>query len=234
MMLRKNVFQVSGGIYGQLGNVFAVKHNDGCLLIDAGNPGAVDTIIQNLNYWGISKKEVTHVLLTHGHDDHAGTASTFQKLGAEILVGKEDAYMLEQGNFGEESPFRNHQMPKCTPDILIDSDTHLSIGGIETDIYMMPGHTNGTLIFYMKVGEDKILFSGDMFNCDGEKGDIARTWWKGDMNYNAKKLEESFAKLWKLDLQPDMIVGGHGNPRIGKNASDMIMIAYKYFLLNHR
>ena len=54
------------------------------------------------------------------------------------------------------------------------------------------------------------------------------------MNYNAKKLEESFAKLWKLDLHPDMVVGGHGNPRIGKNASDMIMIAYKYFLLSHR
>ena len=234
MKLKNNLYLLSGGVYGQLGNVLAVKHEEGCFLVDCGNPGSFHTIVENLNYWGLSEREVTHVLLTHGHDDHAGTSNMFQKLGAEIVVGKEDSYMLRQGNFGKESPFANHQMPCCEPDTLIDKDTHLSIGGVEIDVFAMPGHTNGTRLYYVYADNERILFSGDMFNCDGEKGDIARTWWMGDMNYDGKKLGESFARLWAMDLNPTVIIGGHGNPRMGDQAKDLIMTAYKYYLLNHR
>lgn len=234
MKIRNNLFYLSGGLYGQLGNVYAVKHTEGCFLVDAGNPGAYDVIVQNLNYWGISESEVTHVFLTHGHDDHAGTAREFQKLGAKIVVGTEDQYMLKWGAFGEKSPFTNHQMSKCEPDILIDKDTHMEIGGIEIDIYAMPGHTDGFLLYNIILEDDRILFSGDMFYCDGEKGDLAYTGWKGDMNYNSEKLGRSFERLWSLNLKPTIVLGGHGNPRIGKDANDMIMIAYKYYLINNR
>lgn len=54
------------------------------------------------------------------------------------------------------------------------------------------------------------------------------------MNYSCLKLGESFEKLWKLDLSPTVIVGGHGIPRIGNEAKESIKIAYKYYLLNNR
>lgn len=234
MKIRENIFLLSGGIYGQLGNVVGIRHKDGLILVDDGNPNAVDTIRENLQYWRMTEKDVTHVFLTHGHDDHAGTSKFFQDAGAKIVVGKDDAYMLRQGNFGERSPFKNHTMPPCDPDVLIENDTHLSIGGVEIDAYVMPGHTNGTLVYEMTVDGESVLFTGDMFNCDGEKGDIATTWWPGDMDFNAQKLGESFARLWDMKLAPTIVIGGHGNPRIGKDAKDMIMIAYKYYLLNCR
>lgn len=234
MKIRNNLFYLSGGLYGQLGNVYAFKHDNGYGLVDAGTPASYEKIVENLNYWGISEKEVTHVLLTHGHDDHAGSASYFQALGARIILGKEDNYMLQLGNFSKESPFANHQMPKCSADILIEEDTHMTIGGVEIDVYTMPGHTDGFLVYYIKLDNDYVLFSGDMFYCDGEKGDIAYTGWKGDMNYNSEKLGNSFMKLWNLDLSPTVVLGGHGNPRIGQEAKDQIMIAYKYYLINNR
>lgn len=119
-------------------------------------------------------------------------------------------------------------------DILIEEDTQLHIGNVEVSIYTMPGHTNGTLLYYVQVDEERILFSGDMFNCDGEKGDQAHLWWKGDMNYNSEKLGKSFQRLWAMELDPTVIVGGHGNPRLGKGTKDMIMVAYKNYLLNCR
>lgn len=234
MKIRKSLYLVSGGIYGQLGNVYLLKHDNGCMLFDCGNPAAYDTILENMKYWGFTEKDVTHVFMTHGHDDHAGTSAMFQKAGAKIVVGKGDAYMMEQGNFGEESPFVNHQMPCCKPDISIDEDMHLNIGGVEIDVYVMPGHTNGTVLYYVNVDRDRILFTGDMFNCEGEKGDIAHLWWKGDMNYDSHKLGDSFKRLWEMKLEPTVIVGGHGNPRIGKGTKDMIMIAYKEYLLTCR
>ena len=65
MKLKNNLYLLSGGVYGQLGNVLAVKHEEGCFLVDCGNPGSFHTIVENLNYWGLSEREVTHVLLTH-------------------------------------------------------------------------------------------------------------------------------------------------------------------------
>lgn len=234
MKIRKNLFYLSGGLYGQLGNVFGVKHKEGIFLVDAGNPESYNTIVENLNYWGIPETSVTHVLLTHGHDDHAGTSRAFQRLGAEIVVGRADAYMLRQGSFGVESPFQNHQMPICEPDVLIEGDTHMMIGGVEIEIYALPGHTDGSLVYQITLDTDKILFTGDMFSCDGEKGDQASVWWKGDMNYSSQKLGESFKRLWGMELSPTVILGGHGNPRIGAEAKSMIMAAYKDYLLNYR
>lgn len=234
MQLKKDLYLVSGGFFGKLGNVLAFAHADGVALVDAGSPDSYGTICENLAYWGYAPEQVTHVLCTHGHDDHAGTAAYFQKLGAKVVVGAADAYMLEQGNFGEASPFRNHQQPACTPDIIISEDTTLTIGGVTVDVYCVPGHTNGSVLYYAHLGEERVLFSGDMFNVDGEKGAAAHIWWRGDMDYSSVKLGGSFKKLWALQLEPSVVVGGHGNPRMGEGTPDMIMLAYKEYLLHYR
>lgn len=234
MKLRNRLYLVSGGVFGQLGNVWMVQHDDGVILFDCGAPAAYETIVENLNYWGFNERGITHVFCTHGHDDHAGTAAFFQKAGAKIAVGKGDAYMLEEGGFGERSPFRNHQMPSCKPDILLEGDSEIEISGVRIEIYSMPGHTPGSCIYQVNADGESWLFTGDMFCLSGERGDIAETWWKGDMDFDAEELGRSFAKLWALQLKPDVIGGGHGNPRIGHGTADSIMIAYKYYLLNHR
>lgn len=234
MKIRDKVYQISGGPYGQLGNAFLIQHAEGYLMIDAGNPNAYDIMIDNLHYWNISEHDITHVLLTHGHDDHAGCAKKFQEIGAKIILGDADHKVLKRGDFGNESPYKNHQMPACSADILIQEDTILDIGDLCIHVYTMPGHTDGTLIYYINVDQDILLFTGDFFYCDGEKGDLAFTGWKGAMDYNSDKLGTSFAKLWKLDLKPTLIMGGHGTPIFGERAKDLIMIAYKYYLLNNR
>ena len=235
MKIREKLYLLSGGYYGQLGNVYGVEHSDGILLIDCGTSFAFETICQNLRYWGFHEKDVTHILLTHGHDDHAGCAAAFQKLGAKIVIGDGDAGMLEQGHLGEDSPFSNHhQMPPCHPDRKISSDIDLLIGNIHVCAYTMPGHTNGSLIYHIILKQEQWLFTGDMFCCDGEKGDVATPWWKGDMSYDSIKLGQSFQRLWSMRLHPTVVMGGHMIPRIGKDAEESIRLAYQNYLLNNR
>lgn len=234
MKIRNNLFIVSGGTYGKLGNAYVVQHDAGYILIDSSVPGAQETIVSNLQYWGIDENKITHVLLTHGHDDHAGCAAYFQKKGAKICIGAPDATMLIEGNFGSESPQTHHVMPPCVPDVTYTDDTAFDIENLHVQVYMMPGHTDGTVLYYIDVDGEKILFSGDMFYPDGETGALAFTGWKGDMTYSGEKLNESFAKLWQLDLKPTIVVGGHGIVRIGLDASDVIKTAYKYCLMNNR
>lgn len=231
MKIRKNLFLISGGTYGTLGNTGIIKYNNGYIMVDSSRSSALKTIRENLKYWGIDENKITHVLLTHGHDDHAGSANYFQKLGAKVYVGKEDRYMLENGNFGKESPFKNHVLPSYSPDFTFDKDVVLNIGDLKIKVLKMPGHTNGSVIYLLKLDGDLVMFTGDMFYPDGKTGENPETGWEGDLNYSAIKLGKSFAKLWKMSLKPTVIIGGHGIPRVGMDAKDTIMLAYKYFLV---
>ena len=53
MKIRNHCYLVSGGVYGQLGNVWMVSHEEGCVLFDCGAPASYETIVENLAYWGI-------------------------------------------------------------------------------------------------------------------------------------------------------------------------------------
>ena len=234
MKLREHLYLLSGGIYGKLGNVYAVQYDGGYILIDCGRYDALDIIQKNMKYWGIASQDITHVLLTHGHDDHAGSSSWFQKHGSQIYVGAGDEAIMKAGNFGTESPFTNHVMPPCSPDVVIVEDMGIHVGNLTLRAYRMPGHTEGSVLYHMVLDKEEIIFSGDMFFADGETGEAAFTGWKGDMSYNGSLLLESFQRLWKLQLHADIVAGGHGIPVIGEHADQIIMLAYKYAMLNNR
>lgn len=234
MKLKQRVYLLSGGMYGKLGNVYLVKHSEGYVMIDCGRYDALEVLCDTLSYWGIQEREITHVLLTHGHDDHAGSSSYFQQQGARICVGSGDEEMMIRGNFGEDSPYRNHSMPSCTPDKIFEQDETLVIGDIQIQAIRVPGHTRGSVVYRILADEEELLFSGDMFFADGETGEEAYTGWKGDLAYDGKLLGESFAKLWQMDTHPTLVGGGHGTPILGKPAENILMLAYKYYLLNNR
>lgn len=120
MQIRKGLYHITGAAWGSLGEAYCLTHSEGYVLIDMGSPGALKNILENMDYWGIDASKVTHVLITHGHDDHVGDAYYFKNLGAKIVVGASDAPMLEAGNLGIDSPCTNHKMPPCKPDILIE------------------------------------------------------------------------------------------------------------------
>lgn len=234
MKLRNRVYLLSGGVYGKLGNVYLVQHQEGYVMIDCGRFDALQTILDNLSYWKIQPEAITHVFLSHGHDDHAGSSSYFQKCGASICVGTGDEEMMIRGNFGDDSPYTNHNMPSCTPDILFDSDQTLEFKDMSVHAIRVPGHTNGSMLYHIVMDDEELIFSGDFFFADGETGEEACTGWKGDLAYNREVMGESFAKIWKLDIHPTFIGGGHGTPIIGTPASNILQIAYKYYLLNNR
>ena len=65
---------------------YLIRHGDGAMLIESG-PGS--TRLDWKRAWrtkGLSPRDVTHVLLTHIHLDHAGAAGWLARQGAEIYV----------------------------------------------------------------------------------------------------------------------------------------------------
>ncbi|QKR00311.1 MBL fold metallo-hydrolase [Metallosphaera tengchongensis] len=69
----------------------------GLMLIDTGLPGYLETIEEYLKSWGFSIEDVSDVVVTHWHHDHAGNASEIRKLsGAKVYAHYlETSYLLD-------------------------------------------------------------------------------------------------------------------------------------------
>ena len=65
---------------------YLIRHPGGAILIESGPGTTTAALQQGLGAQGLSVADVTHVLLTHIHLDHAGAAGWLARQGAEIYV----------------------------------------------------------------------------------------------------------------------------------------------------
>lgn len=98
MQIMNNVYQVLGGAYANIANIFAVKTDNGLVLIDsAETEEEYELILENMRYWGLEKYPISYVLLSHKHLNHIGNAYRFREMGAKIVAGVRDADAVEKG-----------------------------------------------------------------------------------------------------------------------------------------
>jgi glyoxylase-like metal-dependent hydrolase (beta-lactamase superfamily II) len=70
-------------------NLYLVKADDGCLLIDTGTntPETAATLHASLAQLGVGLADLRYVIITHFHSDHAGLAGTIQQHStAQVLM----------------------------------------------------------------------------------------------------------------------------------------------------
>ncbi|MBK7451645.1 MAG: MBL fold metallo-hydrolase [Anaerolineales bacterium] len=65
---------------------YLIQPGDAVVLIESGPGSTLSTLEAGLAKDGLSTRDVTHVLLTHIHLDHAGAAGWLSRQGAEIYV----------------------------------------------------------------------------------------------------------------------------------------------------
>ena len=65
---------------------YLIRHNDGAVLIESGPGSTLPALEAALAKEQLTPRDITHVLLTHIHLDHAGAAGWFSQQGAEIYV----------------------------------------------------------------------------------------------------------------------------------------------------
>ena len=65
---------------------YLIPYADGAILIESGPGSTLAGLQAGLEAHGYSPRDVTHVLLTHIHLDHAGAAGWLARQGAQIYV----------------------------------------------------------------------------------------------------------------------------------------------------
>jgi glyoxylase-like metal-dependent hydrolase (beta-lactamase superfamily II) len=68
---------------GSKGNITLIQVKDKNILIDLGMN--YKYLVESLSLYNLEPKDITHILITHGHKDHVGALDTFIKKNNPII-----------------------------------------------------------------------------------------------------------------------------------------------------
>ena len=205
-----------------MANAYLIEGDDGLTLIDAGYPAKEAAVFGAIRGLGRSTEQLKHLILTHGHPDHIGSAAAIvRQTGARTYMHPLDIPMAESGG-----PFRPltpapglsrrvlckllFHPEKLVQPVAIDQPLNAGeilpiAGGIE--VIHAPGHCAGQVALLWRPG--RVLFTGDV--CMNIMG-------LGDP-IGFESLEEGRASQRKLaGLSFEAAGFGHGKP-IARDAS---------------
>jgi len=121
-------------------STWALTTSEGIILYDTqGVYDAEDVIVGGLKKLGFDPASVKYVIVSHAHADEVGGARLMQeRYGAHIVMGAGDWDMVEHAVNG---------FPKGKPtrDIVATDGMKITLGGRTVTLYLMPGHTPGTI-----------------------------------------------------------------------------------------
>ncbi len=199
-------------------NAFIVRDRKS-IIVDTGLPGFGEKILQAVEEHDIKYADISLIIITHGHDDHYGSAAFLKsRIGAPLAVGSADAQTLRTaasaplhpvGTKGKvmEMMSRMIKVPgteAVEPDIVIDSEVSLADYGVAGKIILIPGHTMGSLGVML---DDRSILIGDLIF-----GGLLRPKAPGFPYFceDVPALMKSIQKV--LDLNPSIMYAAHGGP----------------------
>ncbi len=208
-------------------NVFLLDGGPGDRwLVDTGHWAERATLLWELGRAGIGPRELTGVLLTHRHSDHAGNAAFLQRHGVKVYAHREDARVLSG-----EAP-RPRMRPGPGTDLVSRAfaalenrapAARLRVDGVLEDgdtlaglcVHAVPGHTEGSVFFRHE--RTRSLLSGDMLLA-------ARpplTWAQGlcapfaAFTQDLARAHASLRSFHAAGHEYDNLLSGHGRPILG-------------------
>lgn len=184
---------------GQLDtNCYLVDNLQKCIVIDPGDDSdyIADTILR-------LHLQPEAVLLTHGHFDHVlGVYALAVNFQIPVYMNHADTFLLNNSVNSAQYWLHHHQVdPSQQRTVDLGSIGCLNFCGLEIVIINTPGHTPGSVSFFIK--KEHILFCGDLIFADGYVG-------RTDFRYSDKnELAQSINEIMKLD-KATWIYPGHG------------------------
>ncbi len=209
-------------------NCYLLKSRDGYLLILSGYEGERDRLVRLLQKLNVRFGQITHLLLTHHHDDHSGLVNflTGKNQDIRVIMHRECAALLRTGeNAGGGyinkrtrfislvhqmlHPERNLRFPPYAPrhnDIIIadEGDSAVRDIGISGSILFTPGHSADSISLLM---DDGTLFSGD---AAANRFNWSMSRYTSDFMENADEYYRSWEKI--LSKNASLICPSHGSP----------------------
>jgi N-acyl homoserine lactone hydrolase len=177
-------------------------------LIDVGSFGIRRPLIQRLAERGLKPADVTDVMLTHSHHDHAVNWTLFRR--SRIVIGATELDWAVKEPWGE-TPVAELYMQELQrwPTLHMAGDGDEVFPGLSA--HVLPGHTPGHLVFVLRGETHDMVFTGDAAKNRAEL--LSRT---ADLTYDPALSSASIGRIWDFwRRRPGTIlVPGHDLPML--------------------
>ncbi|MEL4357976.1 MULTISPECIES: MBL fold metallo-hydrolase [unclassified Luteococcus] len=154
--------------------LLATEQGGRCVVVDPG-VDAADGVRQGLKQYGLS---LDGVLLTHGHVDHVAAAATIaDEAGVPVWVHEADVDLLQYPlrALGDDAKPILEALCGGTeftpPSDVRHYEGDVMVAGIRFGTRHAPGHTPGCTLLLPELGEQQLVFTGDVVFA----GSIGRT-----------------------------------------------------------
>ncbi len=149
---------------------YLIPHEEGLILIESGPGSTQKELEKKLQEHGYSINEITHILLTHIHLDHAGAAGWLATQSqAKVFVHHRGApHLLDPSRllasatriygdkmdqlWGDFLPVPQDQL------VILEDGMEIQVGSYTFRVLDTPGHANHHMAFLL----DEVCFSGDV------------------------------------------------------------------------
>ncbi len=211
------------------GHIFLIKGPKGLFMIDAGNGDDIYGIERNIKEEGFDFSDVSHLLLTHHHTDHArGAKAIKDRIGCEVWISNNTGKRLLENGTDEELGIdyakahgmyaEDYEYIHCPVDHGIEDGEEFEIGGVAIKAINVIGHSHDSLCFLMKLDDRTCLFNGDTLFYGGILGLI---------NFPMCSMDNYHKGLLKLkNLGVEGLFPGHGILML-RNGQKSIDAAFK-------
>jgi glyoxylase-like metal-dependent hydrolase (beta-lactamase superfamily II) len=167
MEIVQNLWQVGGGdlTAPEDAAIYLFRFGEQAAVIDAGSGNGHKRLVENISSVLAADVAITHLFLTHCHYDHVGGAAALRdQYGSKIVAHQLDAVYLEAGDSNVTAAFwYGKKIQPLTIDHKIkDHKEIFRVGKGEVLAHHCPGHSPGSLVYLVNVGNQKILFGQDV------------------------------------------------------------------------
>ena len=212
-------WQISHPFLGEneiIGSYLLAGQNE-LAIIDPGPGSMVESLLESIREAGFDPQEVTHILITHVHLDHAGSAGTLvrqlpkaqvytHKKGAPHLLDTTKVVASASRIYGERMKLLWGEIESTPQERLsiIEGGDILNIAGRRLEVHYTPGHAIHHVVFFdVHSGE---LFAGDVAGVRLQDVDYVRPPTPPpDLDLEAWSDSISLVK----SLRPDVLYIGH-------------------------
>jgi len=159
-------------------HVYLIDGADSWALVDAGAGRGSELIVEQIRATGVSTTRSGHLLLTHGHADHAGGTLAMQRAFPQLLaVAGEPAdrwiatadtvgLSLDRATAAGVYPTDYRFPPGATVSAVADGDV-VELGDAYIVALETPGHCDGHVCYLLEEPGRRTLFSGDCLFTNG-------------------------------------------------------------------
>ena len=191
--------------HGALGwSTIALLRGEGrCILIDVGAFGVRKVLAQQLAAHGVKPEDVTDVILTHAHYDHAVNFTLFPR--AAVWIGEEELrWAAAQPPGFDPLPELYVAALNQNPNVRRIKAGEEFLPGLHA--MLAPGHTPGCLVFYLTANETPVIFTGD-----AAKNRAELICGRVDMSEDEAASGRSIAAIWELwrKVPGTLVIPGH-------------------------